>query len=143
VSDKTRRYFGFGCLVVAAAVLLHGLSGGGLPIGGAHTIRGVYVRETAEQTYETERTVVALRNGPVADYLTAKGHALLIADQHAKEPNGAPSAVVTKAIADAKPIDPPLLILYDADNGRVLTKTPVPPSTSADAILDVFRKAGG
>jgi hypothetical protein len=35
VSDKTRKYLGFGCLLVAAAVLLHGLSGGVLPIIGS------------------------------------------------------------------------------------------------------------
>ena len=143
MSDQTRKYLGFGCLLVAAAVLWHGLAGGVLPIGGPHTIQGVYVRETAESTYETERTVVALRNGPVADYLATKGHTLLIADKDAKEPNGEPAKAVVKAIADAKPLEPPLLILYDATSGRVLTKTPVPPSTSADAILEQFKKAGG
>lgn len=131
------------CLVVGIGVLARPfvpVPGFGPVASGA--IHGYLIRETGDATFETERIVTALRNGAIAEYLDSKGHRLDILDDDAAAPAGGKAPQVVKALADAKPIEPPLLILYDA-SGRVLTKTPAPPSLSADAILDLFKKAGG
>jgi hypothetical protein len=134
------------CLLVGIGVLARPFVPSVLPGFGpvsSGSIHGYLIRETGDTTYETERTVVALRNGSIAEYLDSKGHKLDILDDDAAAPTSGKAPQVVKALADAKPIEPPLLILYDATSGRVLTKTPAPPSLSADAILDQFKKAGG
>lgn len=142
MSDKARKGIAVGLFVVALAACVWPFVGGGSLVVGEHRIHGVCVRETAVATAQTERTVVALRNGAAADYLTSKQHKLDILDVDAIEPDGGKSKLVARAVADAGELPPPVLVLYDAESGELLRKAAVDLS-SADAVIEQFKKAGG
>ena len=96
------------------------------------------IRESADDSPDIGRVLVALRNGEPAAYLKAKGHGLLILDDDAKGPDGQPSATVAK-FAPFPVL--PVLIVSDPATDKVTLREPLP--KDAAGVLDLIKKGGG
>lgn len=101
----------------------------------------VILRESADQTPEMARMVVALRTGPTQQYVASKGHQLLILDKDSKDENGQPPATLAKAMqaTQGKPL--PQLVIIDQATGAVLSAEPL--GSNADYVVEALKKAGG
>lgn len=101
----------------------------------------VILRETADQTPEMARMVVALRTGPTQSYLTSKGHQLLILDKDSKDENGQAPATLAKvqqAIA-GKPL--PQLVILDQATGAVQYAEQL--GSNPDTVVEIIKRTGG
>lgn len=124
-----------GALLVALILLR--VTGAGASIGGKLTgpAQVVIVHETADTTSERARLITALRNGPTAEYLKTKGHALLVIDDDAVDENGA--AVVKPDWITGVQL-PAVAVLDSA--GRTAYRGPLP--ATADQLLELLKGKG-
>jgi hypothetical protein len=118
-------------LWIALAVLLllkHGGVGGVVAPSGP--LRVVIIRESLDDTPELARLINALRNGPAAEYLAAKGHVLdVLDDDH-------PSVV-----ADwTEGVQLPAVAVLDGKTQQVLYREPLP--ATADELVEWLQGKG-
>jgi hypothetical protein len=93
-------------------------------------LRVVIVRESLDDTPAMARLITALRNGPAAEYLTTKGHALdVLDDDH-------PSVV-----ADwTEGVQLPAVAVLDGKTQQVLYREPLP--ATADELVKWLQGKG-
>jgi hypothetical protein len=101
----------------------------------------VIIRETADTTSDQARLLVMLRVGVAAEYLSAKGHKLVILDKDAVDESGQPSPYVAEWLKIMAGIPLPAMAQVDAKTQTVVDKRALP--GTADEFLEAVRKAGG
>lgn len=101
----------------------------------------VILRETADQTPEMARMVVALRTGPTQSYLSSKGHQLLILDKDSKDENGQTPETLAKVqqATAGKPL--PQLVILDQATGAVQSVEPL--GSNPDFVVELIKRTGG
>ena len=99
------------------------------------------IRETADQTPEMARMVVAMRTGATQQYLASKGHKLLILDDDGKDETGQVPAAFQKAFEAAKSQPLPALVITDQSTGAVLSVAPL--GSNPDFVVEAIKRVGG
>jgi hypothetical protein len=143
VSDKARKAIAVGFFVVAALVCVWPFVGGGGIIGGPVAVHAVIVHESSAATPESSVMFVRLRSGETAKTLKDLGHTLTIVDQHAVDQDGKEAAVITLAKPHIGTLPLPVLLNFQDDTKRLISKQSLDPKATDADVLAAIRKAGG
>lgn len=105
-----------------------------------HGPRNIFIiHESADSTPSFARTLTALRNGPVADYLKSKGHSLAILDDDVTDADGQPPAVLMKWRADYPTVKLPAILIADATGKPLLAESLDANADSPESILATIK----
>jgi len=143
MSEKTRKAIAVGFFIVAAVVCAWPFVGGGGIIGGPVSVHAVIVHESSAATPESSVMFVRLRSGETAKAIQDLGHTLTIVDQHAVDQDGKEAAVITQAKPHLAGLDLPVLLNFQDDTTRLISKQPLDPKATDADVLAAIRKAGG
>lgn len=111
------------------------------PESGERTI--FIVHETEDDTPAQAMTLVALRAGPQATWLRSQGHKLYVLDDDEGDGRGNRAPLLVRLDPYIKDVPLPALVVCDTATGKVLAKQTIPAGTSADAIVEAIKEAGG
>lgn len=111
------------------------------PVAGPRMV--VLLHETADKSPEWTRAINLLRVGPQAQYLSSKGHSLLILDDDSVGADGKPSPAVARWLPHVQGLDLPVLIVADKATGGVTHKQSLPDAVTADGIVEIIKSHGG
>lgn len=143
MSDKVRQWLAVGLFLVAAVLCVRPFVGGLGVIGGPVAVNAVIVHETSDDTPEASVMFVRLRSGEPAKYLKEHGHKLTIVDQNAVNQDGKEAAVITQAKPHLAAMALPVLLNFQGDTARLISKQSLGPKATDADVLAAIRKAGG
>lgn len=101
----------------------------------------VILHEAGDDTPAFSRMVVALRAGANAEYLTSKGHRLLILDDESNDQDGNPDPLVSQL--SPRNSNWPAVFILDGSDGRPLHDETLSANATADDVMRILREHGG
>ena len=105
--------------------------------------RLLLVHESADDTPEVSRLLVALRAGTAAAYLSEKGHKLSILDDDSVDASGKPAADVEQWRPHFSGLKLPVLFVLDETGKTLIHKQELSAGTTAAQVVEIVKGKGG